>query len=147
MSTRCQIGFYYNHRQNLKNFNFLIYKHFDGDVKATLPELAQILLYFYEKRRGLFDLEYASAFVVSKFKKDDLTNIGICEDFHDDIEFFYAVYADTTIEIYKTEMDFEQFDINTHSQLLKTINLKDYQNEEDIIEEAKEIQEYLEAEE
>ena len=102
MSTRCQIGFYEPEAKDLNDFEALIYRHCDGYPDTEHGVLAAIvpILQDFNDNRGLDDLEYASAWLVSKLKTDYL-NIGICKAFHGDIEFFYAVYPDR-MEVYDT---------------------------------------------
>jgi hypothetical protein len=102
MSTRCQIGFYEPEATNLKEWEALIYRHSDGYPDSEHGVLANIapILEDFNKNRGLDDVEYAAAWLVAKLKTDYL-NIGICKDFHGDIEYFYAVYPDR-IDVYST---------------------------------------------
>lgn len=113
MSTRCMIGFYEPEAVSLVDFVALIYRHCDGypgklnekgeEVEyGVLSDIMPILKDFNENR-GLGDVEYASAWLVAKLKKDYL-NIGICRAFHGDIEYFYAVYPDKVV-IYETPFD------------------------------------------
>jgi len=105
MSTRCQIGFYEKEETDLNNFQALIYRHCDGYPDTMHGVIAGIkpILEDFDKNRGLFDIEYASAWLVAKLKVDYL-DIGISKDFHGDIEYFYAVYQDR-IEVYETPWD------------------------------------------
>ena len=105
MGTRCQIGFYEPETTDLKGFEALIYRHWDGDPESVLPTILPILRDFNENR-GLGDVEYASAWLVAKLK-DNYLNIGICKDFHGDIEWFYAVYPDKVVVYQVTNSDCE----------------------------------------
>ena len=102
MSTRCQIGFYEPTATDLKEFEALIYRHCDGYPDTDNGVLADIVpvLQDFNKNRGLDDVGYASAWLVAKLKTDYAT-IGICKDFHGDIEYYYAVYPDR-IDVYHT---------------------------------------------
>ena len=115
MSTRCQIGFYRKDEKDLNKWEALIYRHSDGYPEGVLPELLPFLKWF-DKARGMSDTEYVSARclqylcnsydgmtweMAEKFThvKDqiskDFTGVlgyGICNGFHGDIEYFYAVY-------------------------------------------------------
>lgn len=93
MSTRCQIGFYRN-ESDLKKMEFnkweaLLYKHCDGYPEGIVPLIKPILQEF-DVERGRIDIEYVSAYLVSKIKVGVL-DVGICKEFHSDIEYFYAV--------------------------------------------------------
>ena len=129
MSTRCQIGFYKKGEKDLKKFQALIYKHSDGYPEGVLPILTPFLKEFNAKR-GLNDIEYASAWCLHAIiqdhvlhnmeymkerKKDnwpssmpedgrDFLGHGICIGFHGDIEYFYAVYPDKLL-VYETGYD------------------------------------------
>jgi len=106
MSTRCQIGFYKPEAQDLKDFEALIYRHSDGYPDTESGVLANIIpiLEDFGKKRGLDNIEYASAWLVAKLKTD-YTNIGICKDFHGDIDYYYAVYLGNRIVVYSTTSD------------------------------------------
>lgn len=103
MSTRCQIGFYEAGKEDLEDFEALIYRHCDGYPEGVLPDIMPILRDF-NQNRGLSDIEYASAWLVAKLKEDYL-NIGICKAFHGDIEFFYAVYPNKVVVYQVTNGD------------------------------------------
>ena|SRR3990167_8244754 len=124
MSTRCQIAFYEDEAKDLNGFTALIYRHMDGYPEGMLPDLLPILKDF-DKNRGLEDIEYASAWVVAKLKNDYL-NIGICKNFHGDIEYLYAVTS-TKLDIFEVGFDFgnEASDINKRVKKIKTIDLKE----------------------
>lgn len=107
MSTRCQIGFYEPESKNLEDFETLIYRHCDGYPEGVLPVIVPILKDF-DIKRGLNDVEYSSAWLVAKLK-DGYINIGICKDFHGDIEYFYAVYPDR-VDVYETPFDSDCYD-------------------------------------
>jgi hypothetical protein len=105
MSTRCQIGFYEKGEKDLSKFKALIYRHCDGypEDKGGVVATVVPILEDFNKNRGLDDIEYASAWLVAKLK-DDYTNIGICKNFHGDIEYFYAVYP-SRLDVYETPFD------------------------------------------
>ena len=105
MTTRCQIGFYRRGEKDLKNWEALIYRHSDGYPDRDSGVLADIvpILNDFNQFRGLSDTEYAAAWLVAKLKTDYL-NIGICKNFHGDIDYFYAVYPDEMV-IYETPWD------------------------------------------
>lgn len=131
MSTRCQIAFYKKDEKDLNNFKALIYKHHDGYPEDILPSLYKILKPFNEER-GVADIEYASAWLVSQLKEDYL-DVGICKDFHGDIEYLYAIYEDGTIEYFETDFNLNAEggkDINQRSGKLGEIKLTD--NKEDL---------------
>lgn len=98
MSTRCQIGFYHPDNDNLKKPNALIYQHCDGYpdsehgvIHALLPFLKE-----FHKERGLDDTEYAAAWCLHHLMPPmrpnlSYTGYGICEEFHDDIAYYYAI--------------------------------------------------------
>jgi len=106
MSTRCQIGFYEADAKDLNQWEALLYRHSDGypDSDAGVPKTIVPILTDFNIHRGLSDIEYASAWLVAKLK-DGYLNIGICKDFHGDIEYYYAVYADGKLEVYETPTD------------------------------------------
>lgn len=120
MSTRCQIGFYEQGQKDLAKWEALIYRHIDGypdgvdGVSATIVPI----LKDFNKDWGLSNIEYASAWLVAKLKTD-YRNIGICSGFHDDIDYFYAIYPDR-LEVYKTLFDSKP----ALWKLLDTIELK-----------------------
>lgn len=123
MSTRCQVGFYEEEETDLRRFEALIYRHSDGYPEGVLPDLLPILKDF-DKNRGLDDLEYASAWVVSRLK-DDYLNIGISSNFHGDIEYLYKI-TPTHLTIFKVEFVFKgKTNINKRVSLIKTIDLKE----------------------
>ena len=126
MSTRCQIGFYEPEATKLEDFEALIYRHCDGYPDTNSGVIADIvpILRQFDKDRGLDDIEYASAWLVAKLKTD-YTNIGICKEFHGDIEYFYAVYPDR-IQVYDVVHGegFEPLPTNQW-KLIDTISLKE----------------------
>ena len=97
MATRSQIGFY-EKGDKLSEPTALIYRHWDGYPESVLPEIIPVLQDF-DQCRGLYDAEFASAWLVAELK-DYLGNIGISKTLHGDIEYYYAVYPGR-IEIYK----------------------------------------------
>jgi hypothetical protein len=125
MSTRCQIGFYYDDNDLMKP-DALIYKHSDGYPDGVLPILVPFLKLFQE-RRGLDDVEYVAAWTMhhliaeaigrnkefyEKYHKDGFNNpfaypdgitclgYGISNDFHGDLDYYYAVRRNK-LEVYK----------------------------------------------
>jgi hypothetical protein len=120
MSTRCQIAFY-EKGSKLENWEALIYRHGDGYPDTEHGVLADVLpiLEDFDKKRGLDDIEYASAWLVAKLKTHML-NIGICRDLHADIEYFYAIYPDK-IQVYQPINRFEDFWNNPETSKLKRI--------------------------
>lgn len=117
MSTRSQIAFYGEKKQKLHAYDALVYRHYDGYPEGVLPDLIPVLMDF-DKNRGLSDSEYASAWLVAKWKTDYL-NIGISKNLHGDIEYFYAVYPDR-LEIYETPFDFSK---KTEKKRIEGFNL------------------------
>ena len=104
MSTRCQIGIYKNEALQLKNWDVLLYKHSDGYVEGTLSLLCDFV-YYFNKKRGLTDTEYAGARLIQFLTNQNIFNnilgYGISKDFHGDIEYFYKI-SPTKIEVFKT---------------------------------------------
>jgi|HubBroStandDraft_4_1064222.scaffolds.fasta_scaffold866718_2 hypothetical protein len=121
MSTRCQIGFYQPDNNRLLKPDALLYRHsngYPGTVSGSecgvLPDLVPFLRLFYT-RRGLDDIENAAAWTlhhlidlhvtrqtqlreVSQCARDylpedgkDFPGFGVCQEFHGDIRFFYAI--------------------------------------------------------
>jgi hypothetical protein len=125
MSTRCQIGFYQQGEQNLEKWEALIYRHSDGYPDTQHGVVATVLpiLKDFDKNRGLDDIEYASAWLVTSLKTDYL-NIGISNKFHYDIEYFYAVFTDGTVKIFDTHGNITP----VHWELLNTININEIQH-------------------
>jgi hypothetical protein len=140
MSTRCQIGFYGKGEKDLKKFQALLYKHSDGYPEGVLPIIEPFLKEFNAKR-GLSDIEYASAWCLYTIIQDHVTHMaewakdspspscpedgrdflghGICTGFHGDIEYFYAVQPDT-LTVYEVRDE----DPKTWKKI-KTIRLTD----------------------
>lgn len=154
MSTRCQIGFYDVGNDDLAKPDALLYRHGDGEPGDVLPDLVPFLEMFHA-RRGLDDTEYAAAWcmhhlitiaIQDKLKLverlpgffthvpadgRDCHGFGVCNDFHHDIDFYYAVECDTngkaTLTVYSPE--FPQYPSCepirvTHFRKLKTIKIK-----------------------
>lgn len=121
MSTRCQIGFYEAGETNLNLWEALIYRHSDGYPESPHGVIATMLpiLKDFDKNRGIDDLEYASAWLVTSWKTD-YTNIGISKRIHSDIEYFYAVFSDGIIKVYETTSDDWAY-----WNLIETINIKE----------------------
>lgn len=119
MSTRCQIGFYSTKEAKLEEFEALIYRHSDGypgnPEKGEYGVLQDIIpfLEWWHVNRGMDDVEYLSARLVQwlcneydgislinhysqaeDIKKYGFTgesDHGICNNFHGDIEYYYAI--------------------------------------------------------
>jgi len=119
MGTRCQLGFYEPGEKDFNKYQALIYQHYDGYPEGIYPEIMPILDDF-NKGRGMSDLEYASAWLVAKIKTDFL-NVGICNSFHQDIEFFYAIYPDR-VECYEIDCQkrWDNVDIVKCTRLIRT---------------------------
>lgn len=98
MSTRCQIGIYEEGAKDLNDWCALLYRHCDGYPSGVLPDIQPFLANFKDKR-GLDDTEYLAGALVTyltgfhrgKKKEIDILAVGVCRQFHGDIEFFYAV--------------------------------------------------------
>ena len=123
MSTRCQIGFYSERptKENLNNWESLIYRHSDGYPEGVIPDI-QPFLEWWSQHRGLANVEYASArllqWMCNQYDEagdywDKQANRpitpreftgelghGICNQFHWDIEFYYVIYPNG-IDVYK----------------------------------------------
>jgi hypothetical protein len=140
MSTRCQIAFYNKGEKDLNNFEALLYKHHDGYPEGILPILLPFLKEFNE-RRGLSDIEYASARLLQHMcnstdknndefrKKNDMIvevnflGYGICKNFHGDIEYLYAIYPDEVI-IYDVQFSsLREEDINDKIHVLECVKI------------------------
>lgn len=149
MSTRCQIGFYERDSDFLEP-KIIIYKHQDGYPEGVLPQLVPFLKFFH-KRRGLNDIEYAAAWTIHHFIDEhvgrhrqyaikckeadeefdwlpldgrDCIGFGISDDFHADIEYYYAIEG-TTLKVYKVKMNFDRPFNTDDFTLLDTIDLGD----------------------
>ena len=108
MATRAQIGFYEKepktNKEIEKNHEALIYRHWDGNPESVLEDITPILKDF-DKKRGLDDIEYASAWLVAKLK-DDYTDIGISKNLHGDIEYLYVIF-NNKMNVYSVKTDWE----------------------------------------
>jgi hypothetical protein len=153
MSTRCQIGFYQQDNNDLLKPDALLYRHSDGypgtisgSKHGVLPDLVPFLKLFH-KRRGLDDTEYAAAWTlhhlidchVNHIKEyrartacakeyypedgKDCIGFGVCQDFHGDIEFYYAVQGRTlkVFEVHWPAQDDQPK--KEHFKLLKVVRL------------------------
>jgi hypothetical protein len=138
MSTRCQIGLYSKKPKKITDVETLLYRHADGypgseDGKeyGVLADIVPFLKRFNAKR-GISDIEYLGAWLVhhmieshmheNKFVEindRECLSYGVCgvEDFHGDIEYYYAIYPDC-IDVYEADTN----DINK-SKLISSINL------------------------
>jgi len=153
MSTRCQIGFYQPDNSNLLRPDALLYRHSDGypgtvsgSKYGVLPDLVPFLKLFH-KRRGLDDTEYAAAWTLHHliechvqhvmayrektasakeyYPEDGMTCIGfgVCQGFHGDIEYYYAVQG-PTLKVYEAHWPVEDTEPKEeHFKLLKRIRL------------------------
>jgi hypothetical protein len=128
MSTRCQIGVYPAKDSDLKDYTALLYRHSDGypgteDGKeyGVLPDILPFIKEFLKKRGN--DAEYLAARLIQymcnnydgemqEFRakgnpvvfNSDMLGFGICNGFHSDIEFFYAIFPDR-LEVYTCGWD------------------------------------------
>jgi len=137
MSTRCQVGFYKkNCKVNLlKDYEALLYHHCDGYPENMIPDMAPLLINF-NIHRGINDLEYAAACLITYWKIGyssksyvkkqgyrgkapffNYLSVGICSSFHGDIDYFYAIYDDGIIEVYRIKLEGD-FDIKKKSFIL-----------------------------
>ena len=120
MSTRCQIAFYSKqpetNKELIENVKTILYKHHDGYPEGILPVIKPFLIE-WSKKRGLDDYEYASARLLQylcnaqdkieeelseeyEYRTSTQTlGLGICNVFHADIAFLYAVYP-SGLEVY-----------------------------------------------
>jgi len=130
MLTRCQIGFYAQKTDKLKNPLVLIYKHSDGYEEGILPQLIEFHKLFIDSRG--YDEEYYPArliqFLTNHSDKElasftdrdkkivDLLGYGISQGLHGDIEYYYAIY-ENRIEVYKVPFDSDYKDF----QLIRKI--------------------------
>jgi hypothetical protein len=146
MSTRCHLGFYSSKEKDIRDWDALIYRHYDGYPEGVIPDIEPMLKRF-NRERGLSDTSYAAAWLVheliSSYVKDSVKNAkewgfpgmpkdgknwlghGICKDIHCDIEFFYKIYP-SAIEIYDAvipwKVELDAYD-KAHFKLIKTIEL------------------------
>jgi len=121
MSTRCQLGVYEDDTRPLKEWDVLLYRHFDGypqvGKSGVLPDITEFLRDFIEKRGG--DSEYLGAQLMHHMIKttngrmgkigkyadawvNDYTGYGICKAIHGYIEFFYRI-TPTRIIVYQVD--------------------------------------------
>ena len=137
----------------------LIYRHWDGYPAGVLPDIIPFLVWF-SKSRGLHDTEYAGARLlqylcnqadefVAKEKASDPDNQmfdreynkkftgtlghGICNDFHLDIEYYYAIDEDK-IEVFELTWakDWEKPEpFSERSKKIMTIKFADLPDEVD----------------
>lgn len=125
MSTRCQIGFYERGETDLNNFEALIYRHSDGypgtEDGSKYGVLAEAIPFLrqWQQKRGIPHPEYCAARLlqhlcnrydkqVKEFDKDSkfagVLGYGISNEFHGDIEFFYAIYPNALV-VYEVPAD------------------------------------------
>ncbi|MFA6089984.1 MAG: hypothetical protein WC755_09070 [Candidatus Woesearchaeota archaeon] len=95
MSTRCQIGFSDKDNNDFMKPNALLYRHSDGYPEGNSGVLKLLIptICLFQKRRGMDDVEYMSAWVMYHLIQHQIqcTGFGICEDFHGDIEYYYHI--------------------------------------------------------
>ncbi len=94
MSTRCQIGFYYDENTPLNAPDALIYRHCDGypDTKHGVPATVIPHLRTFIERRGFHDPEYCAAYVIARMMEGVMGH-GVSMSLYGDIEYYYAVYS------------------------------------------------------
>jgi len=154
MSTRCQIGFYQTDNTNLLKPDALLYRHSDGypgtvsgSKYGVLSDLVPFLRLFH-KRRGLDDTEYAAAWTlhhlvdchvrhIKAFRERTVSakeyypedgksciGFGVCQEFHGDIEYYYAVQA-PTLRIFEVNWPAEDEQPREyHFKLLRILRLE-----------------------
>ena len=118
MSTRCQIGFYSEENSDLDNWEVLIYRHSSGYPDDVIGDILPILKDF-DENRGLSDLEYAGAWLVTKLK-DNYLDIGISKDWHGDLAYYYAI-CPKNIRVFSVNYPFEG---KKSFSLINTISIK-----------------------
>jgi hypothetical protein len=123
MSTRSQLGFYEAGEKDLKKHIGLIYRHCDGYPTGILPDIMPFLKAFKDGRGN--DPEYQGARLLGALLKENsdymkkhegylgtrlkcgsenFLGYGICNSFHGDIAYFYAVYPDK-VDVYSCGWD------------------------------------------
>jgi len=116
MSTRCQLGIYSSKKKKIKEYDVLLYRHWDGYPEGVLPDIIPFLREF-SKKRGIDDTESCAAWLlhemISKVDKESeikFLGYGICGDkeLHRDIEYFYRIEPDV-VKVYKTVYDYKTF--------------------------------------
>ena len=113
MSMKCQIGFYNEEPKGrtdiMGRWQSLLYRHSDGYPEGLVPDILPVIREFMSKCG--WDPEYMSACVMAQMKRAHcgkpqgeirFLGHGICRDFHQDIEYFYAV-TPTDIIVYRTD--------------------------------------------
>ena len=124
MSTRCQIGFYESKPKDAKELSkpeVILYRHHDGYPEGVLPEITEFYNRFMKVRK-FWDLEYMAARMLQNLMKNSDDNLevfikdhslcpdwnclgyGISNQFHRDIEYFYAISPEG-IEVYDVPFD------------------------------------------
>ncbi len=121
MSTSCQIGFYFDAEQDIKEPTAMIYKHGDGYPEDIKPLILPFLVRTAADH-DKFDAEYTAAWLLQHMMevtiennkelskerdympKDGKTflNFGICREIHGDICYFYRIQPGT-LTIYELE--------------------------------------------
>lgn len=146
MSTRCQIGVYEKRptKKGLPNFEALLYRHSDGYPDTESGVLHDIIPFLqdFQKNRGLDDSEYVSARLMQHLTNiadqqlDDwykerpeyqttaqtykYTGFGICNSFHGDIEYYYAI-SPTHLDVY--DVSFADVELPERVEKIKSIKL------------------------
>lgn len=130
MSTRCQIGFYRHEKQALKCPVALLYVHNDGRPDFILPKLIASLQQVESDNR-LDDIETASAKVLydlmhehARLFNRSFSPFGICQNFHGDIKFYYAIYSSGTVKALSVNHLGKFVDEGKGVRTLKTVNIK-----------------------
>jgi len=148
MSTRCQIGIYESNEDSLNNYVALLYRHFDGypgkvdgSEYGVLSEIVPFVKNFISKRG--FDTEYIAARLIqfltnehdNEMKKAHKRNkllrnpyyrylgYGICNQFHSDIEYFYAIKPDCIVVYEPTYTDNYELEESKKWKKVQTIKL------------------------
>ena len=165
MSTRCQIEFssiWENEKKEKKTESILIYRHSDGYPEGVIPDLKNFLKW---NGNRITDIEYTAANFIYWSKRNTeewmakdkwfkerglnkwnepqdynsplLIGFGICEkdDFHMDIEYFYNVITDLTVNrgiFNKVKTEIKYFKVPCKEErltkedfkLIKTIKIK-----------------------
>jgi len=126
MSTRCNIAFYSESNKKQKDFDVILYKHYDGYPDGILPVLLPFCTSF-QQNRGLSDSQYAGAWCMYEFCKyyrsytseTDFLGHGITDSIHGDIEYLYKIYPDR-LEVMDVKYD---KNLNQKFKLVKSIKL------------------------
>ena len=144
MSTRCQIGFYQKPGPSLHQPLALIYRHSDGYPEGVLPEILPYCLRF-DQARGMGDTEYLAARLLAHLvavhdgiilsipgtdpERVPCLGYGISDDFHGDLEYYYAVYGTGLIAVYEVDYDREK-DWRIIFKKIGSLSVKDVPDEQ-----------------